>query len=150
MLKILFLLQLISTLYMVGLIWFVQVAHYPVFALVGKQEFVPFQLAHQLRTTLVVGPMMLIEAFSTIGLVYWRPSGFTAAEAWTGVGLLFVVWFSTALLQVPRHQRLIQGYDGRQIRLLVGTNWVRTLAWTGRGALLVGYLFRVLPGQAVG
>jgi len=146
LLKILFLLQLIATFYMVGLIWFVQIAHYPVFALVGKPEFIPFQMAHQLRTTLVVGPMMLIEAGTTVALVYWRPPGFTSTEAWTGVVLMFVVWFSTALLQVPRHQALARGFDGRQIRLLVATNWVRTLAWSGRGALLAGYLFRVLPG----
>ena len=54
--------HLAATLFMTGLIWFVQVVHYPLMAQVPKQHFKAFQQAHVTRTTWVVGPPMLLEA----------------------------------------------------------------------------------------
>lgn len=62
-------LNLVSTLFMVGLIWFVQIVHYPLFKSVGESEFVEYQLQHQKLTTWVVAGPMLLEAersFTTI------------------------------------------------------------------------------------
>ena len=39
-----------ATFYMVGLVWFVQRAHYPLFAAVGSQQFPDYERAHALRT----------------------------------------------------------------------------------------------------
>jgi|TARA_R110001592_G_scaffold217314_2_gene471041 hypothetical protein len=146
-LKTLFLLQLVSTFYMTGLIWFVQIVHYPLFALVGRARFTRYQQAHQLRTTFAVGPMMLTEAATTVAIVYWPPPGMGPAFTWTGVGLLFVVWFSTALLQVPRHQVLASRFSPRHIRSLVISNWLRTIAWTARSVLLLIYLAQLFPNK---
>ncbi|EDL56427.1 hypothetical protein [Gimesia maris] len=145
--KTLFLLQLVSTFYMTGLIWFVQIVHYPLFALVGRARFTRYQQAHQLRTTIAVGPMMLTEAATTVAIVYWPPPGMGPAFTWTGVGLLFVVWFSTALLQVPRHQVLASRFSPRHIRSLVISNWLRTIAWTARSVLLLIYLAQIFPNK---
>jgi hypothetical protein len=55
-----------------------------------------------------------------------------------------VIWLSTALLQVPRHRALEAGFDPAAHRALVATNWIRTVAWTARGFLLLACLGRVL------
>ena len=47
--------NLACTLYMVGLIWFVQVVHYPLMAKVGVQGYETYQQAHMRLTTWVVG-----------------------------------------------------------------------------------------------
>ncbi|MEM6553254.1 MAG: hypothetical protein AAF750_14150 [Planctomycetota bacterium] len=60
--------------------------------------------------------------------------------AWVGLGLLAVVWGSTVLLQIPLHQRLCEAADAGAAERLVGTNWVRTAAWSGRGVLVLGML----------
>ena len=49
-----------STLSMVGLIWFVQVVHYPLFARV-EQGFIAYEQIHQQRTTWVVAPLMPVS-----------------------------------------------------------------------------------------
>jgi hypothetical protein len=54
--------HLMSTLIMVGLIWFVQVVHYPLMADVGPREFRRYAPLHQSRTTFVVAGPMLTEA----------------------------------------------------------------------------------------
>jgi hypothetical protein len=58
-----------STFYMVGLVWFVQRVHYPLFAGVGSQQFPAYERAHVTRTNPVVGPAMLMEAATALALV---------------------------------------------------------------------------------
>ena len=44
-----------ATFYMVGLVWFVQRVHYPLYASVGSQQFPAYEGAHVSRTSPVVG-----------------------------------------------------------------------------------------------
>ena len=88
-------------------------------------------------TTLVVGPLMLLEAATALWLVYDRPGFVPPALAWTGVALLAVIWLSTALVSVPRHEALRHGFDAPVHAALVATNWTRTAAWTARSFLLL-------------
>ena len=55
------LLHLAVTLFVVGVIWFVQVVHYPLMASVGRAESAAYVQAHTRRTAWVVGPPMLVE-----------------------------------------------------------------------------------------
>ena len=135
---IILLLNLGSTFYMVGLIWFVQVVHYPLMRDVGPESYSRYQEQHQRRTTLVVGPAMLIEAFTSVLMVFFPPIP-NAALLLLGVGLLLLIWVSTALLQVPCHGQLVSGFNEKAHRQLVLTNWIRTIAWTLRG-MLVGWI----------
>ncbi len=134
------LLQLASTFYMVGLIWFVQRVHYPLFQCVGSDRFAAYERLHVTRTNPVVGPPMLVEAATALGLVALPPAGVPSAAPWLGLALLALIWLSTAFLQVPRHRELSQGFDAPAHRRLVASNWIRTGAWTLRGLLLLWML----------
>jgi len=120
-----------ATLFMVGLIWFVQVVHYPLFGQVGSAGFSAYQRLHSRNTTWVVAPPMLIELVTAVATV-WRGGG---TLAWVALTLLAIVWGSTWLLQVPAHARLERGFDAATHRRLVNTNWVRTVAWSTRGVI---------------
>lgn len=135
---LLLILNIFSTLFMTGLIWFVQVVHYPLFSEVGKEGFIAYQEKHQWRTTWVVGPPMLIEAFTSVLLVRYPPIPNTSLLL-MGVGLVFLIWASTAFLQIPCHGELTRGYQEKYQRRLVLTNWIRTIAWTLR-TLLLGWI----------
>jgi len=144
MTRSLFLIQLASTLAMTGVIWFVQVVHYPLFARVGAAGFARYAQDHSQWTTLVVGPLMLAEAATALALVVRPLPEVPAAWAWAGMALVFVVWLATAFLSVPQHSVLAAGFDARAHGLLVTTNWVRTLAWTLRAVLLLAIAERLL------
>ena len=131
------LLQAFATFAMTGLTWFVQVVNYPLFRAVGAPGYAAYQDEHMRLTTLVVGPLMLLEAATALWLVYDRPGFVPPALAWTGVALLAVIWLSTALLAVPRHEALRHGFDAPAHAALVATNWIRTAAWTARSFLLL-------------
>lgn len=126
----------VATFAMVGLIWFVQVVHYPLMAAVGPPGFVDYEREHVRRTGWVVGPLMLLEAGSATLLLWTRPG----PASWAGVALLALIWGSTALVQVPLHHRLSVARDEQALRHLVRSNWLRTIAWSARGAVALGLL----------
>ena len=141
---LLLLVQAFSTFAMTAVIWFVQLVQYPSFARVDAASFGDFHAFHSTRITFIVAPLMILEAVSAAALVS-RPERFTAPwEVWLGLGLVALIWASTALLQVPMHQRLGAGFDESAWRFLCNTNWIRTLAWSLRAALVGVWLHRAL------
>lgn len=132
-----------ATLALVGLIWTVQVVHYPLMAHVGAAGYRAFQAAHERRITVVVGPLMLVEAASAALLALAPPAGASRVLAWLGLGLVLVVWALTQWVSVPCHARLRAGFDAAAHRRLVRTNWLRTAAWTARGALALALLAQI-------
>jgi hypothetical protein len=134
------LLNAAATLFMTGLIWFVQIVHYPLFNAVGTEHFTAYETRHSNLTTLVVIVPMLVELVSAVALVWQRPEGIALWQLWGGLGLVGVIWLSTAFLQVPQHNILSQGFNENAYQLLVSSNWLRTIAWTLRSALMVYWL----------
>lgn len=126
-----------ATLAMVGVIWFVQVVHYPLLAQVSRSDFSAYEREHQRRTTWVVAPTMLVEAITAIVLFAIPPVDMGRTLPAVGVILLAVIWLSTFLVQVRQHARLSNGFHAITHRRLVRYNWLRTVAWTGRGILVL-------------
>ena len=126
-----------ATVFMVGVIWFVQVVHYPLFGHVGREGFADYSLAHSRLTGFVVGPPMLVEATTAVALVVSPPRGVSYLLPLLGLVLLAVVWLSTAFLQSPQHGVLGRGFRQGSHRFLVRSNWIRTACWTLRGLLVL-------------
>ena len=140
----LFVINLASTLFMVGVIWFVQIVHYPLFRRASRRMFYEYIEGHSRRTALVVIPAMLAELASGIGLLLYPSQFVTPEQAQIGIVLLAGVWLSTFLIQVPLHRKLRNGYSATAVRALVLTNWIRTILWTARAVLLVWMLILAL------
>ncbi|MEO1534841.1 MAG: hypothetical protein AAFS11_04665 [Planctomycetota bacterium] len=119
------------TWFMVGLIWTVQVVHYPLFAGVGIDVYAAYQRSHMSRITWIVAPAMFVELGAAALLVLQVGSPL----AWAGAGLLGLVWLSTFAVQVPLHGKLVQAFEPATHRTLVATNWARTILWTSRGVI---------------
>jgi hypothetical protein len=128
-----------AALYMTGVIWMCQIAHYPLFAEVGA-GMPAYQRRNRVRTTYVVGPAMLAELVAAAVLLVSRPEAIPAWAAWLGIGLVAISWAVTMALSVPAHERLSARYDAAALARLVRTNWIRTAAWTGHGALALWML----------
>ncbi|MFW5653846.1 MAG: hypothetical protein ACOC0P_07340 [Planctomycetota bacterium] len=130
-----------ATLFMMGLIWFVQIVHYPLMRAVGPDGFVRYEVMHTRRTTWVVLPPMLLELISAIALVtiYFPSTNPGSGLAIAGAAMLAVIWASTFLVQVPCHERLSDGFNEAAWSWLVRSNWIRTVLWSARGiiALLI-------------
>lgn len=135
--KILLLVQLAATLALTGIIWLIQIVHYPLFGFVGEEKYRLFHIGHMNRISFVVAPLMIVEAISAIMLVFYPPHNTDLRIVWFGIGLVGAIWLSTFLLQVPLHEKLAQGFDSAAHFSLVMTNWIRTVAWSLRAALVL-------------
>lgn len=144
-LKLMLMAQLATTISMTGLIWFVQITHYPLFRDVGAQGFSIYERRHRFRTTCVVGPLMLTEALAAVLTFAAVPIWVSFSVACWGAALLLVIWCSTAFLSVPQHERLCERFDSVAWSRLVATNWIRTVAWTARSLLLLFVVWTLLP-----
>jgi hypothetical protein len=109
------------------LIWLVQIIIYPGFSRIPSEDFVRYHRWYVIRISAFVLPLMICEVIVTVACVmlgdYSYPHLLPAF-------LVAVVWLSTFLLQVPIHNRLQSRKDDALIGRLVGTNWIRTIAWS--------------------
>jgi hypothetical protein len=136
----------VSTFFMLGLTWFVQVVHYPLFPMVGTDRFAGYHERHSGLTTWVVLPPMTVELASSIMLAVEPPSG-ESGLAVAGAVLAVSIWALTALAAAPAHGRIGRtGLDGDSLRFLLRISWVRTIAWTAHAAVVVLLLAAAISG----
>ncbi len=138
--------HLVATSAMMGLIWFIQLVHYPLFRSVGPEVFVGYEQQHTRRTSWVVGPLMGIETASALALAVAPPDGVGRLLPSLGLVLLAVIHASTILLQVPMHRALSEAYDEAAVKRLVDTNWIRTIGWTARTLLAAVIVANLIDG----
>lgn len=138
------LIQVATTWAMTGIIWLVQLVQYPSFARVDSASFAVFHARHSDSISLIVAPLMIAEAISAIAFL-WAPLRVqTPWQVWLGIGLIALIWMSTFLLQVPAHNQLGSGFDEASWRMLVRSNWLRTIAWSARAVLVSYWLYETL------
>ena len=138
--KEVFLINFVVSTYMLGVIWFVQIVHYPLFNFVSKDLFSEFENNHSFRTFKVVAIPMIIELLSSFILIFSKNNQDLFILNFL---IVIVIWISTFLLQVPNHKVLQKGFSYTFHTKLVRTNWIRTFCWTLRAVLNL-YLLRYL------
>ena len=135
-------LQTLLTAMLSGLIWTVQLAHYPAFKYIDEKEFVAFQSFHMRAISYIVMPLMLMELAGSMALIFTAKSYFTLSLI--NFGFVVAIWLATFFLSVPEHNKLMQGKNIDTIHRLVNTNWPRTLLWSAKLALSSYMLFQVI------
>lgn len=129
--------QLVATLLMTGVIWYVQLVHYPLMAGWPHEDFPRWEAAHRQQTGYVVVPAMLVEGITALIVLVRRPAGVPAWLAASGAVVVLVLGVSTFAIQVPLHDALSKGWDAASHARLVQSNWLRTILWTVHAALAV-------------
>jgi hypothetical protein len=101
-------------------------------------------MLHQVRTTIVVAPLMLAEAITAAALLWLRPEGVSPTLCLLGMTLIVLLWASTFYWQVPAHGKLQHAFHAASHDFLVRSNWVRTVGWSARGALVCVMMHQAL------
>ena len=130
--------HLIATSVMVGVIWVIQLVHYPSFHFIELKQYTTFQRFHMSRISYVVIPAMLTELFTLI-LFIISTDKIDSFISISGL-LLILIWLMTAVFFSGVHQKLTLGYDQVVVEKLVKLNWSRTLFWTLRLLLVSIYI----------
>ena len=129
-----------ATWFMVGLIWVIQVVHYPLFAAVGDASVPAYEDGHTRRMGLLLAVPWGTETLTAAWLVLAPPDGVARVLPAVGLTLSVLVAAVTVAVAVPAHTTLGDGFDPAAHRRLVLSNWIRTLAWSARGGIALAVL----------
>lgn len=135
------LMQLVCSWMMIGIIWFMQLVHYPLYAKI-KEGFIEYERSQIRRVAFLVGPIMLIEAITSIILVGVAPIGIQTKLAALNLILLIFIWISTFLFLMGTHQKLSIRFSKKVLHVLIASNWIRAILWTMKGFLIILMIYR--------
>ena len=132
--------------YNAGNMMSLQIQHYGTYPFVGKDNFKSYMSANNkaaLIPAVIPGFLMLILS---IVILFFRPAFMTTLESMLSLGLNIIAFISTF-----KWQRKLQsdmentGYDETKIKLLLSTNWIRTIAFLLLGTLTISILIMAVP-----
>ena len=129
--------QTAACIFMTGLIWMVQLVHYPAFRFVEVGQFKKFQNFHSERITWIVAPVMAIELVTASILLFLDHKSLLAQ--WNAASVL-LLWLLTAIVSVPIHNQLARSHSKVAVEKLILTNWPRTIVWSARSVVLLAAL----------
>ena len=138
---ILYFVQAIISWFLTGLIWTIQVAHYPIFSYLTNQPD-SFRF-HQKRMGLLVAPLMLIELLTAILLLIdqWHSFPYLVLSNFI---IVCCIWLHTFSIMVPIHNKLLTDSNLGLVKKLVKQNWIRTFAWTMKSFLWAGIIWHMI------
>jgi hypothetical protein len=129
-----------STWAMTGLIWVIQVVHYPIFDSIGQGDdnsgWARFAQHHTTSISFVVGPLMLAEGITGLWLVASPPADTSRLLPLIALGLMGIAYGVTAFVSAPLHGQMSERFDAQLHARLLSTNWIRTAAWSCRAGVL--------------
>lgn len=120
---------------MAGLIWVIQLVHYPSFKYIDPNQFSAFHEYHTYYMGIIAAPLMILELGISSWLAYKNKK-----YTWAFL-LVIVIWLSTFCIQVPLHEQLEKSMSLEDINKLIDSNWIRTVLWTFKVVVLT-FLFQ--------
>ncbi len=140
------LIQLLVTWGLIGIIWYTQLIHYPLYQKI-KEGFIEYERAHLRRAAYFITPLMLIEIISAIILVGLCETKLLIYLALLNLFLLILIWISTFLFQVTQHQKLSVRFSKKILFNLIASNWIRTFLWTVKGLVIATFIYSLLKNN---
>ena len=127
--------------YNAGNMMSLQIQHYGIYPFVGRDNFKTYMSANNkaaLIPSVFPGLLMLILS---IVLLFLRPAFMTPSEAIASLILNIMAFVSTFKWQRKLQSDMADaGYDEVKIKLLLSTNWIRTIAFLLLGIFTISIL----------
>ncbi|MDZ7718626.1 MAG: hypothetical protein U5K72_07420 [Balneolaceae bacterium] len=139
MLSLSFIANIFCSFSLFGLIWCVQLVHYPFFLRSDKTNFIEHIGFHKQRISIIVVPLMTIE-LATSGILVFEFQQFAGLNIF-GLIVVILIWLVTFFVQVPIHNSLSDGYNESLVQKLIKTNWIRTVLWSAKSFSSLYILF---------
>ncbi|MDB4883700.1 MAG: hypothetical protein JWL95_2466 [Gemmatimonadetes bacterium] len=122
-----------------------QIQHYRIYPLVGRGNFAVYLRANNRAAVVpVILPAMLLLVTSVLLLVA-RPRFMSVAEVAVALALNVAHLASTFMWQRPLQAEMARtGYDEAKTKLLVSTNWIRTVCFLTQALLATKTVLQAL------
>ena len=114
-----------------GIIITTQIVTYPLLKYVSR-DFTLFHQKYVSRIGFIVAPIMMLE-LTVVGKMviddFYNPLIKLLAF------FTILIWLSTFFIQVPIHNQLSRGKNLTRLKILITSNWIRTIGWSLKLAL---------------
>jgi hypothetical protein len=133
-----FLFHLTITSIMCGVIWAMQLVHYPAFLWIPLEKLGAFERFRARRVWWIILPVLASELLSGAFLAFQTQNSIFILNFF----LNLVLWVFTFFVSVPLHKKIDLDPKSIWVQQLIFTNWPRAVLWSFRVALLVGVASR--------
>ena len=141
----LFVVFLFLAIYNCGNMTTLQLQHYGIYPAVPKEGFAEYMRANNRAAALPTIVPAILLLLASLGLAMLRPAFVRPLEGYAAFWPNFFALMSTALWQRRLHGEMaMTGYSEAKVRLLIRTNWIRTICYWLLAALAISILVRVL------
>ena len=132
------------TFLLTGLIWVIQLVHYPIFQFLDSQSYSKAMTFHQQRISIIVVPLMVFELLSGLYLAYaqWAP---LARFHSINMALIVLIWIHTFGIMVPFHKSISIQPNHSLLQKTLRHHWIRTTSWSVKSILWGAILWHLLP-----
>jgi hypothetical protein len=122
-----------------------QLQHYAIYRYVGRVNFTEYIQANNKAAVLPAIMPAILLLIASVGLTIERPHFMSMGEASAALSLNLAQLASTFVWQRRLQAEMAEtGYDDAKIRLLLSTNWIRTIAFLVQMLLAAAILIRAL------
>jgi len=141
----LFVVFLFLAIYNAGNMTTLQLQHYGIYPAIPKEGFAEYLRANNRAAALPTILPAILLLLASVGLVMLRPAFVRPAEGVAAFWLNFFALMSTALWQRRlQGDMAMTGYSEAKVRLLIRTNWIRTICYWLLAALAISMVVRLL------
>ena len=146
----LFLIFLFLAVYNAGCMTTLQLQHYGIYPFVGRESFANYMQANNRAAAIpTIIPAMLLLVTSLV-LAAERPPFVRASEAVIAVALNVVAFASTFRWQRRlQGEMAVSGFDEQRVRMLINTNWIRTVSYLVMAVMAIAIVARLNPAAAL-
>ena len=132
--------------FMTGVNWLLQIVDYPLFLKCNKCNFSEHNVFHSKNSVMVILVPMLIDLIFSIIYIMDYSQAIGGVPPYINIFLTILIMYSAFFISYPIQEKLYQeGYNAEEIKKYIKTNWIRTICWT----LKLAVLFYCLTGSYV-
>ncbi len=122
-----------------------QLQHYGIYRYVGRANFIEYIRANNRAAVLPAIVPAILLLFASVILMFERPPFMSLGDASAALFLNLAQLASTFVWQRRLQAEMAEtGYDDAKVRLLLSTNWIRTIAFLIQMLLAAAILVRAL------
>lgn len=125
-----------------------QLQHYGIYPSVGRDGFARYMQANNRAALLPAILPALLLLFVSLGLMFTRPRFMSSGEAAVMLALNGLQLASSIVWQRRLQAEMAKtGYDDAKVKLLLSTNWIRTLAFLVQAFVATTIVVRALASH---
>lgn len=138
------LLNLISTLLIAGVLWFIQLVHFPLINEMPAKNMVNNGYYHMQKILGIINLLFIIDFITIVFLLLLVNSDLSATLMLINILIFLFTVILTRITFLPIHQNLSKNPNSFLISKLINLNWIRTLVWSLKVLFMLIIFFEVL------